>query len=139
MCHWQHNIVHIIAANCLLFFIHVSQLVRWMLWIPLRFMFLKIKLSVSWNLESDCLKCILYSDLSPVWPSMYNDKVVDGFKWCIDEIFLHFDCRWAFVDLSAGPFSWGPSVGGVGVRTEHTLPSVDNLLATLSGNDGIFW
>lgn len=54
---------------------------------------------------------------------------------------LHSDClvdtwvgieRWAFVDLSAGPFSWGPAVGGVGVRTNLTLPSVDNLLGNLS-------
>lgn len=50
---------------------------------------------------------------------------------------LHPDClvdtwvgneRWAFVDLTAGPFSWGPAVGGIGVRTEITLPSVDKLL-----------
>ncbi|BBN07833.1 hypothetical protein MPTK1_4g06720 [Marchantia polymorpha subsp. ruderalis] len=33
--------------------------------------------------------------------------------------------RWAFVDLSAGPVTWGPAVGGDGVRTEMTLPSVD--------------
>ncbi|KAI3929132.1 hypothetical protein MKX01_006368 [Papaver californicum] len=32
--------------------------------------------------------------------------------------------RWAFIDLSAGPFTWGPSVGGEGVRTEHSLPNV---------------
>lgn len=53
---------------------------------------------------------------------------------------LHPDClvdmwvgkeRWAFVDLTAGPFSWGPAVGGVGVRTETTLPSVDKLLEKL--------
>eukprot|EP00250_Pteridium_aquilinum_P008458 c17961_g1_i1 orf=474-3365(-) len=54
---------------------------------------------------------------------------------------LHPDClvdtwvgteRWAFVDLSAGPFSWGPAVGGVGVRTEFTLPSIDKLLENAS-------
>lgn len=33
--------------------------------------------------------------------------------------------RWALVDLSAGPFSWGPLVGGEGVRTEASLPSVE--------------
>ncbi|KAL2630290.1 hypothetical protein R1flu_014976 [Riccia fluitans] len=33
--------------------------------------------------------------------------------------------RWAFVDLTAGPATWGPAVGGDGVRTEMTLPSVD--------------
>jgi hypothetical protein len=32
---------------------------------------------------------------------------------------IHSYCiRWAFIDLSAGPFSWGPAVGGEGVRTE---------------------
>ncbi|KAG2650865.1 hypothetical protein PVAP13_1NG207400 [Panicum virgatum] len=46
---------------------------------------------------------------------------------------LHAECltdtwigreRFAFVDLSAGPFTWGPSVGGDGVRTELSLPNV---------------
>ncbi|KAH7437926.1 hypothetical protein KP509_05G095700 [Ceratopteris richardii] len=54
---------------------------------------------------------------------------------------LHPDClvdtwvgneRWAFVDLTAGPFSWGPAVGGVGVRTELSLPSIDKLSESLS-------
>lgn len=34
--------------------------------------------------------------------------------------------RWAFIDLTAGPFTWGPTVGGEGVRTERSLPSVDS-------------
>ncbi|KAJ3669570.1 hypothetical protein LUZ60_011520 [Juncus effusus] len=46
---------------------------------------------------------------------------------------LHSDCltdswisqnRWAFIDLNAGPFTWGPAVGGEGVRTELSLPNV---------------
>ncbi|RLN09843.1 uncharacterized protein C2845_PM11G04070 [Panicum miliaceum] len=46
---------------------------------------------------------------------------------------LHAECltdtwigrgRFAFVDLRAGPFTWGPSVGGDGVRTELSLPNV---------------
>ncbi|PUZ75424.1 hypothetical protein GQ55_1G168100 [Panicum hallii var. hallii] len=46
---------------------------------------------------------------------------------------LHAECltdtwigreRFAFIDLSAGPFTWGPSVGGDGVRTELSLPNV---------------
>ncbi|MCO5572254.1 hypothetical protein L7F22_026007 [Adiantum nelumboides] len=54
---------------------------------------------------------------------------------------LHADClidtwvgneRWAFLDLTAGPFSWGPAVGGIGVRTELTLPSIDKLSESLS-------
>ncbi|KAK1266418.1 hypothetical protein QJS04_geneDACA000598 [Acorus gramineus] len=31
---------------------------------------------------------------------------------------------WAFIDLTVGPFSWGPAVGRKGVRTEHSLPNV---------------
>lgn len=50
-------------------------------------------------------------------------------------IFSHLFCfRWAFVDLTAGPFSWGPAVGGIGVKTEITLPSVDKLLENRPGN-----
>eukprot|EP01104_Vermistella_antarctica_P018574 TRINITY_DN6935_c0_g1_i1.p1 TRINITY_DN6935_c0_g1~~TRINITY_DN6935_c0_g1_i1.p1 ORF type:complete len:987 (+),score=140.82 TRINITY_DN6935_c0_g1_i1:91-3051(+) len=32
--------------------------------------------------------------------------------------------RFAFVDLTAGPFQWGPIVGGEGVRTLESLPEV---------------
>ncbi len=35
--------------------------------------------------------------------------------------------RVAFMDLSAGPFHWGPIVGGEGVRTNHTFPHLDSL------------
>jgi hypothetical protein len=41
--------------------------------------------------------------------------------------------RWAFIDLTAGPFTWGPTVGGEGVRVEGSLPSVDNSFGKLSG------
>jgi hypothetical protein len=34
--------------------------------------------------------------------------------------------RWAFIDLTAAPFTWGPTVGGEGVRVERSLPSVDD-------------
>ena len=30
--------------------------------------------------------------------------------------------RFAWIDLAAGPFAWGPSVGGEGVRTHSSLP-----------------
>ncbi|CAM0953876.1 unnamed protein product [Alopecurus aequalis] len=42
---------------------------------------------------------------------------------CLTDIWIGRD-RFAFVDLSAGPFAWGPAVGGDGVRTELTLPNV---------------
>lgn len=41
--------------------------------------------------------------------------------------------RWAFIDLSAGPFSWGPAVGGEGVRTELSLPNVEKTIGAVSG------
>ncbi|AES94886.2 transmembrane protein, putative [Medicago truncatula] len=40
--------------------------------------------------------------------------------------------RWAFIDLSAGPFSWGPAVGGDGVRTEASLPNVERTIGSAS-------
>lgn len=30
------------------------------------------------------------------------------------------------MDLTAAPFTWGPTVGGEGVRVERSLPSVDD-------------
>ncbi|KAG5376244.1 hypothetical protein IGI04_040840 [Brassica rapa subsp. trilocularis] len=40
--------------------------------------------------------------------------------------------RWAFIDLTAGPFSWGPSVGGEGVRTELSLPNVGKTIGAVA-------
>ncbi|KAK6126684.1 hypothetical protein DH2020_039579 [Rehmannia glutinosa] len=40
--------------------------------------------------------------------------------------------RWAFIDLTAGPFSWGPSVGGEGVRTEQSLPNVEKTIGAVA-------
>jgi len=42
---------------------------------------------------------------------------------CLTDIWIGRN-RFAFVDLSAGPFAWGPAVGGDGVRTELSLPNV---------------
>ncbi|GAB2276230.1 hypothetical protein Dimus_010964 [Dionaea muscipula] len=42
---------------------------------------------------------------------------------CLTDTWIGKD-RWAFIDLTAGPFSWGPAVGGEGVRTEQSLPNV---------------
>ncbi|KAH9653519.1 transmembrane protein [Citrus sinensis] len=53
---------------------------------------------------------------------------------------LHAECltdswignnRWAFIDLTAGPFSWGPAVGGEGVRTEFSLPNVGKTIGAV--------
>ena len=49
-----------------------------------------------------------------------------------------FCIRWAFIDLSAGPFSWGPAVGGEGVRTELSLPNVEKTIGAVAGTR-YFW
>lgn len=49
-----------------------------------------------------------------------------------------FCSRWAFIDLSAGPFSWGPAVGGEGVRTEASLPNVERTTGSASGSNDVF-
>ncbi|GAM21679.1 hypothetical protein SAMD00019534_048540 [Acytostelium subglobosum LB1] len=36
--------------------------------------------------------------------------------------------RFAFVDLTAGPFSWGPTIGGNGLKSRLTLPKVPDSL-----------
>lgn len=49
-------------------------------------------------------------------------------------IYINLFCfRWAFIDLTAGPFSWGPAVGGEGVRTELSLPNVQNTIGAVTG------
>ncbi|KAL9263611.1 hypothetical protein AKJ16_DCAP08394 [Drosera capensis] len=54
---------------------------------------------------------------------------------------MHIECltdtwigkyRWAFIDLTAGPFSWGPAVGGEGVRTEQSLPNVGKTIGSVA-------
>jgi hypothetical protein len=42
--------------------------------------------------------------------------------------------RFAFVDLSAGPFAWGPAVGGDGVRSELSLPNVAKTVGSVAGH-----
>ncbi|KAL6977935.1 hypothetical protein U1Q18_026721 [Sarracenia purpurea var. burkii] len=50
---------------------------------------------------------------------------------CLTDIWIGKD-RWAFIDLSAGPFSWGPAVGGEGVRTELSLPNVEKTIGAVA-------
>ncbi|CAJ2633472.1 unnamed protein product [Trifolium pratense] len=50
---------------------------------------------------------------------------------CLTDTWIGKD-RWAFIDLSAGPFSWGPAVGGEGVRTEASLPNVERTIGSTS-------
>ncbi|CAN1330903.1 hypothetical protein LINPERPRIM_LOCUS35138 [Linum perenne] len=49
---------------------------------------------------------------------------------CLTDTWIGKD-RWAFIDLSAGPFSWGPAVGGEGVRTELSLPNVEKTIGAV--------
>ncbi|XP_022731746.1 uncharacterized protein LOC111286183 isoform X2 [Durio zibethinus] len=49
---------------------------------------------------------------------------------CLTDTWIGKD-RWAFIDLSAGPFSWGPAVGGEGVRTELSLPNVGKTIGAV--------
>ncbi|XP_027193120.1 uncharacterized protein [Cicer arietinum] len=51
---------------------------------------------------------------------------------CLTDTWIGKD-RWAFIDLSAGPFSWGPAVGGEGVRTEASLPNVERTIGATAG------
>ncbi|KAH7572476.1 hypothetical protein JRO89_XS04G0262200 [Xanthoceras sorbifolium] len=44
---------------------------------------------------------------------------------------LQYCFRWAFIDLTAGPFSWGPAVGGEGVRTALSLPNVGKTIGAV--------
>ncbi|KAJ4930471.1 hypothetical protein NE237_008258 [Protea cynaroides] len=50
---------------------------------------------------------------------------------CLTDTWIGRD-RWAFIDLSAGPFSWGPAVGGEGVRTELSLPNVEKTIGAVA-------
>ncbi|KAJ8753112.1 hypothetical protein K2173_017657 [Erythroxylum novogranatense] len=50
---------------------------------------------------------------------------------CLTDTWIGKD-RWAFIDLTAGPFSWGPAVGGEGVRTEFSLPSVQKTIGAVA-------
>ncbi|XP_057980775.1 uncharacterized protein LOC131166336 [Malania oleifera] len=50
---------------------------------------------------------------------------------CLTDTWIGND-RWAFIDLSAGPFSWGPVVGGEGVRTELSLPNVEKTIGAVA-------
>ncbi|KAJ0965543.1 hypothetical protein J5N97_026681 [Dioscorea zingiberensis] len=78
---------------------------------------------------------IIYNKVVQIWHGKKNDmKLILEKELKSGELAgLHPECltdtwigteRWAFIDLTAGPFSWGPAVGGEGVRTENSLPNV---------------
>ncbi|KAL6508489.1 hypothetical protein OROHE_021622 [Orobanche hederae] len=76
------------------------------------------------NLKNDDLKLFAEKDL--------KSGDFNGFHAeCLTDTFIG-NHRWAFIDLTAGPFSWGPSVGGEGVRTEHSLPNVEKTIGAVA-------
>ncbi|XP_027923584.1 uncharacterized protein LOC114181358 isoform X1 [Vigna unguiculata] len=73
-----------------------------------------------------------YEDLKLHLEKVLKSADYSGFQAeCLTDTWIGKD-RWAFIDLSAGPFSWGPAVGGEGVRTEASLPSVEKTIGSAS-------
>ncbi|GMJ01533.1 hypothetical protein like AT5G58100 [Hibiscus trionum] len=75
------------------------------------------------NGKNEDTKLLLERDLKSGDFSDYHEE-------CLTDIWIGKD-RWAFIDLSAGPFSWGPAVGGEGVRTELSLPNVGKTIGAV--------
>ncbi|KAL4384256.1 hypothetical protein GQ457_15G029440 [Hibiscus cannabinus] len=75
------------------------------------------------NGKNEDIKLLLERDLKSGDFSDYHEE-------CLTDTWIGKD-RWAFIDLSAGPFSWGPVVGGEGVRTELSLPNVGKTLGSV--------
>ncbi|KAK9002473.1 hypothetical protein V6N11_025151 [Hibiscus sabdariffa] len=75
------------------------------------------------NGKNEDIKLLLERDLKSGDFSDYHEE-------CLTDTWIGKD-RWAFIDLSAGPFSWGPVVGGEGVRTELSLPNVGKTLGAV--------
>ncbi|KAJ4709143.1 Transmembrane protein [Melia azedarach] len=73
--------------------------------------------------KNEDLKLILQKELK------YGD-ISNLHAECLTDTWIGKD-RWAFIDLTAGPFSWGPAVGGEGVRTEHSLPNVEKTIGAV--------
>ncbi|KAG9450142.1 hypothetical protein H6P81_010107 [Aristolochia fimbriata] len=80
-------------------------------------------------------KQVLHSkndDLKLLWEKELKSGELDGLHpECATDTWIGSD-RWAFIDLSAGPFSWGPAVGGEGVRTERSLPNVTHTIGAVA-------
>ncbi|XP_054785630.1 uncharacterized protein LOC129292132 [Prosopis cineraria] len=73
-----------------------------------------------------------HKDLKLLLETVLKSGDFSGFHAeCLTDMWIGKD-RWAFIDLNAGPFSWGPSVGGEGVRTEASLPNVDKTIGAVS-------
>ena len=71
----------------------------------------------------DVAKRILQNGIS--WEKHYlaNVHKYRGNEECLVDAWISHG-RFSFIDLTAGPFQWGPMIGGEGVRTHTTLPRV---------------
>ncbi|KAL0315931.1 UNVERIFIED_CONTAM: hypothetical protein Sradi_5471300 [Sesamum radiatum] len=73
-----------------------------------------------------------YNDLKLISEKDLKSGDFSGFHAeCLTDTWIG-NQRWAFIDLTAGPFSWGPSVGGEGVRTEQSLPNVEKTIGAVA-------
>lgn len=66
--------------------------------------------------------------------SYCKHKNTDAFIQLLCDLLMKYHSRWAFIDLTAGPFAWGPAVGGEGVRTELSLPNVGKTIGAVEGS-----
>lgn len=103
-----------------------------------------IKLLLDKELKSPDLSGLHPECLTDAW--IGEDRLEFLFSFSVDlkVVVLGLDAyklfiRWAFIDLSAGPFSWGPVVGGEGVRTEYTLPNVTRTIGAVAGRYDDFY
>ncbi|EOY32199.1 Uncharacterized protein TCM_039797 isoform 1 [Theobroma cacao] len=76
------------------------------------------------NGKNEDMKLLLESELR-------SGEFSDHHAECLTDTWIGKDSRWAFIDLTAGPFSWGPAVGGEGVRTELSLPNVGKTIGAV--------
>lgn len=51
---------------------------------------------------------------------------------CLTDVWVG-NGRWGMIDFSAGPFEWGPIVGGKGVRSFRTVPDIEALRTAATG------
>ncbi|XP_027175735.1 uncharacterized protein LOC113775172 [Coffea eugenioides] len=72
-----------------------------------------------------------YEDLKLLFEKNIKSGDFNGFHAeCLTDAWIGKE-RWAFIDLTAGPFSWGPAVGGEGVRTDLSLPNVEKTIGAV--------
>lgn len=59
------------------------------------------------------------------WQNRYVKSIFNtgGYEQCLVDGWVSNE-RFAFLDLTAGPFEWGPIIGGEGVRSKDSIPKV---------------